>query len=34
MLFAFSRDGAVPLSRYWNKVNPYFEAPVNAVSGT
>jgi amino acid transporter len=31
MLYAFSRDGAVPMSRWWRKVNPYFEAPVNAV---
>ncbi|WIA39719.1 hypothetical protein OEZ86_005781 [Tetradesmus obliquus] len=30
-LYAFSRDGAVPLSRWWSKVNPRFEAPVNAV---
>jgi amino acid transporter len=33
MLYAFSRDGAVPLSRWWRKVSPQFEAPVNAVSG-
>jgi hypothetical protein len=32
MLYAFSRDGAVPLSRWWRKVDPRFEAPVNAVS--
>jgi amino acid transporter len=31
MLYAFSRDGAVPMSRWWREVNPYFEAPVNAV---
>jgi amino acid transporter len=30
-LYAFSRDGAVPLSWWWSKVNPRFEAPVNAV---
>jgi amino acid transporter len=33
MLYAFSRDGAVPMSRWWRLVNPYFEAPVNAVRG-
>lgn len=31
MLYAFSRDGAVPLSSWWRKVHPRFEAPVNAV---
>ncbi|KAF6254993.1 amino acid/polyamine transporter I [Scenedesmus sp. NREL 46B-D3] len=30
-LYAFSRDGAVPLSSWWSKVDPRFEAPVNAV---
>lgn len=31
MLYAFSRDGAVPLSRWWSIVSKRFEAPVNAV---
>lgn len=31
MLYAFSRDDAVPGSRWWKVVHPYFEAPVNAV---
>jgi hypothetical protein len=31
MLYAFSRDGAVPGSRWWRQVHPKFEAPVNAV---
>lgn len=31
ILYAFARDGAVPLSDTWGRVNQYFEAPVNAV---
>jgi amino acid transporter len=31
MLYAFSRDNAVPGSSLWKKVHPYFEAPINAV---
>jgi amino acid transporter len=31
ILYAFARDGAVPLSNVWGRVNKYFEAPVNAV---
>ncbi|KAF8058897.1 NAD kinase 3 [Scenedesmus sp. PABB004] len=31
MLYAFARDGAVPLSGWWTVVSPRFEAPVNAV---
>ena len=31
MLYAFSRDGAVPGSRWWKQVHPGFQAPVNAV---
>jgi amino acid transporter len=30
MVYAFSRDGAVPLSRFWHKVNGQ-EVPLNAV---
>jgi amino acid transporter len=30
MVYAFSRDGAVPLSRFWHKVNRQ-EVPLNAV---
>jgi hypothetical protein len=32
MLYAFSRDGAVPGAQWWKVVNKRFEAPVNAVS--
>ncbi len=31
MVWAFSRDGALPLSRYWRQLHPTFKAPVNAV---
>jgi amino acid transporter len=31
MTFAFSRDGAIPGSRLWAKVNPTTKVPVNAV---
>jgi amino acid transporter len=31
MMFAFSRDGAVPGSSLWRKVNPRTRVPVNAV---
>lgn len=31
MTFAFSRDGAIPGSRLWSKVNPTTKVPVNAV---
>ncbi|MFL6133819.1 MAG: amino acid permease [Nocardioidaceae bacterium] len=31
MTFAFSRDGAIPGSRLWSKVNPGSRVPVNAV---
>lgn len=30
MVYAFSRDGALPLSRVWHKVNRH-DVPVNAV---
>ena len=30
MVYAFSRDGALPLSRVWHKVNRH-EVPINAV---
>ncbi|CAK7274713.1 GABA/polyamine transporter [Sporothrix epigloea] len=29
--FSYSRDGCLPLSRYWAKVNTYTKTPVNAV---
>jgi amino acid transporter len=31
MAFAFSRDGALPFSRFWSKVNPYTNTPINSV---
>lgn len=31
MLYAFSRDGAVPGSRWWHKVHPRTQTPMNAV---
>lgn len=31
MLFAFSRDGAVPLAGVWHKVSPRTQTPVNTV---
>ncbi|KIJ64440.1 hypothetical protein HYDPIDRAFT_90326 [Hydnomerulius pinastri MD-312] len=31
VVFAFSRDDALPGSRWWKKVNPYSQTPVNAV---
>ncbi|EFN58316.1 hypothetical protein CHLNCDRAFT_142334, partial [Chlorella variabilis] len=31
MLYAFSRDGAVPGSRWWHHINPHTKTPVNAV---
>lgn len=31
MLYAFSRDGAVPGSRWWHSINPHTKTPVNAV---
>ena len=31
MTFAFSRDGAIPGSRLWSKVNPKTKVPANAV---
>jgi amino acid transporter len=31
MMFAFSRDGAVPGSKLWSKVHPKTHVPVNAV---
>lgn len=31
MMYAFSRDGAVPGAQWWKVVNQRFEAPVNAV---
>ncbi len=34
MSYAFSRDGAVPGSRLWSKVNPHTRVPVNAVIGS
>ena len=31
MLYAFSRDGAVPGSRWWHSIHPRTKTPVNAV---
>ncbi|KAN0126751.1 Amino acid/polyamine transporter I [Russula decolorans] len=31
VVFAFARDNALPGSRWWKKVNPYTQTPVNAV---
>ena len=31
MLYAFSRDGAVPGSRWWHRVHPRTQTPMNAV---
>ena len=31
MVFAFSRDNALPGSRFWKRMNPYTQTPVNAV---
>ncbi|THV08672.1 amino acid transporter [Dendrothele bispora CBS 962.96] len=31
VVFAFSRDNALPGSRWWKKINPYTQTPVNAV---
>lgn len=33
MLYAFSRDGAVPFSNLWHKISPHFQIPINAVWG-
>jgi len=31
VVFAFARDNALPGSRYWKRMNPYTQTPVNAV---
>lgn len=31
MAYAFARDGALPLSNFWSKINLYTRTPVNAV---
>ncbi|GJJ07935.1 hypothetical protein Clacol_002142 [Clathrus columnatus] len=31
VVYAFARDNALPGSKYWRKVNPYTQTPVNAV---
>lgn len=33
VVFAYARDGAVPLSRYWSKVDPRTKTPVFATWG-
>ena len=33
MLYAFSRDGAVPFSKFWHYLYPTTKTPVNAVWG-
>jgi amino acid transporter len=31
MIYAFSRDGAIPGSRWWHKINPRTRTPTNAI---
>jgi amino acid permease (GABA permease) len=31
MIYAFSRDGALPASRFWHRINPRTRTPTNAV---
>ncbi|ATZ47269.1 hypothetical protein BCIN_02g05620 [Botrytis cinerea B05.10] len=31
MAYAFARDGALPFSNFWSKVNPYTHTPLNSV---
>lgn len=31
VIFAYSRDGAIPGSRWWSQVNPHTKTPVNSV---
>ena len=31
MIYAFSRDGALPGSRFWHRVNPRTRTPTNAI---
>ena len=31
VVFAFARDNALPGSRWWKRINPYTQTPVNAV---
>ena len=31
MIYAFSRDGALPFSRFWHQVNPKTRTPTNAI---
>ncbi|MGH9303794.1 MAG: amino acid permease [Acidimicrobiales bacterium] len=31
MIYAFSRDGAVPGSRYWHRINPRTRTPTNSI---
>ncbi|KAH7890929.1 amino acid/polyamine transporter I [Phlebopus sp. FC_14] len=31
VIFAFARDNALPGSRWWKRINPYTQTPVNAV---
>ena len=31
VVFAFARDGALPGSRFWKKMNKHTQTPVNAV---
>src|SRR4029077_11388246 len=31
MIYAFSRDGAIPGSRFWHKVNPRTRTPTNSI---
>ena len=31
VVFAFARDGALPGSKYWKKINSYTQTPVYAV---
>ena len=31
MIYAFSRDGALPGSKYWHKINPKTRTPTNSI---
>jgi amino acid transporter len=31
MIYAFSRDGALPASRFWHRINPRTRTPTNAI---
>ena len=31
MIYAFSRDGALPGSKYWHRINPKTRTPTNSI---